>query len=89
MARLKDVKVGADGWSEWVSPAMNGYRMACCDCGLVHNVRFKVVRLIRYLPDGTWSGKPAPRHKVLMQVSRNERSTVQVRRHAKKKARRG
>jgi len=28
---------------EWVAPQKN-YRMACCDCGLVHKFEFRVVK---------------------------------------------
>ena len=28
---------------EWVQPVEKGYRMACCDCGLVHILDFRVV----------------------------------------------
>lgn len=27
---------------EWVQPIKRGYRMACCDCGLVHLMDFRV-----------------------------------------------
>jgi hypothetical protein len=27
---------------EWVWPIMEGYKMSCCDCGLVHKVDFKI-----------------------------------------------
>lgn len=27
---------------EWVTPIMRGYRIKCCDCGLVHVLNFKV-----------------------------------------------
>lgn len=27
---------------EWVQPVERGYKMACCDCGLVHNVEFRI-----------------------------------------------
>lgn len=27
---------------EWVQPVRKGYKMCCCDCGLVHNVDFRV-----------------------------------------------
>lgn len=30
-----------DGWSEWVHP-LPGYRMKCCDCGLVHDMEFAI-----------------------------------------------
>ena len=35
---------GRDGWSPWVSPKMEGYKMQCCGCGLVHEIDFKVVK---------------------------------------------
>jgi len=28
--------------NEWVQPIRTGYRMACCDCGLVHEMDFRV-----------------------------------------------
>lgn len=31
-----------DGWSEWIQPTPTGYKMACCDCGLVHSLNFRV-----------------------------------------------
>lgn len=30
-----------EGWSEWIAPAFP-YLMACCDCGLVHNLEFRI-----------------------------------------------
>jgi hypothetical protein len=29
---------------EWVRPVRRGYRLGCCDCGLVHVVDFRVYR---------------------------------------------
>ncbi len=29
---------------EWVQPVRRGYRMKCCDCGLVHRLDFKLVQ---------------------------------------------
>ena len=37
MARYKAAKDG-----EWIQPVRNGYLMACCDCGLVHEINFRV-----------------------------------------------
>ena len=34
---------GSDGWSEWIHP-VPGYRMQCCDCGLVHDAEFQIVK---------------------------------------------
>jgi hypothetical protein len=30
------------GWTDWIRPKRRGYRMACCDCGLVHEVNFRL-----------------------------------------------
>lgn len=27
---------------QWVSPVMKGYKMQCCDCGLIHVLDFAV-----------------------------------------------
>ena len=29
---------------DWIQPARRGYRMMCCDCGLVHELDFRIVR---------------------------------------------
>jgi len=53
--KLKRIKKAKD--HEWLQPKMKGFVMACCDCGLVHkmdfrivneNVQFKAVRAPRY-----------------------------------------
>lgn len=28
---------------EWVQPIRDGYRMSCCDCGLVHILEFRTL----------------------------------------------
>lgn len=28
--------------NEWVQPVRKGYRMMCCDCGLVHELDFRI-----------------------------------------------
>lgn len=38
---------------EWVKPVMDNYLMKCCDCGLVHEMDFRVVRIIEEYEDGT------------------------------------
>ena len=50
---------------EWIEPVLVGYKFACCDCGLVHNIDFSVAD----------DGDPKFR------VFRNNRSTGQMRRH--------
>ena len=59
--------VDVDGWSEWQRPRMEGYRTSCCDCGLVHVMRFHVD------DDGD----------VFVQFKRDNRATGQVRRYRK------
>lgn len=34
--------VGPRGFSRWVQPQMNKYLMQCCDCGLVHEMQFRI-----------------------------------------------
>lgn len=29
---------------EWIQPIRRGYRLACCDCGLVHDMDFRVLK---------------------------------------------
>ena len=41
---IKHEVENAEGWSEWVCPDPDGYLMKCCDCKLVHEAQFKVVR---------------------------------------------
>jgi hypothetical protein len=55
-----------NGWSDWIYPVMKGYKMACCDCGLVHDLEFRIVE----------NGK-----RVEFRARRNNRSTGQIRRH--------
>lgn len=56
---------------EWVQPTRTGYRMACCDCGLVHVLNF------RTLPMG------GNRRKIQFQVFRDNRATAGLRRKKK------
>lgn len=42
------------------------YKMACCDCGLVHRLRFKVLNNSQ---------------EIVMQAWRDNRATAQLRRH--------
>ena len=31
---------------QWVQPRRHGYRMICCDCGLVHRVNFRLIKSV-------------------------------------------
>lgn len=37
-----------DGWTDWIHPEP-GYRLECCDCGLIHRMQFAI-------SDGTEDG---------------------------------
>lgn len=59
-------------WSEWQQPIMKGYRMECCDCGLVHEVEFRVFRVEeRPAPDENYGPEmPAEEYRVQMRMKR-------------------
>jgi hypothetical protein len=60
-----------DGWTKWISPVMSGYRLGCCDCGLIHEMDFRIVKE----DDGSES--------VEFRARRHERATAAKRRGAK------
>lgn len=85
MPRFKQEVDRGDGWCEWVYPIPDGYKMACCDCGLVHRMAFRVVKLDE-------NGERSDRSEILdpseyrveFQVRRDNRSTGQIRRHMRR-----
>ena len=83
MSKLKQMTETEDGWSDWVPPIHDAYRMACCDCGLVHDMCFQVVEVTKTNNDGTWDWKKTKKgkYRVMLAARRNNRSTGQVRRH--------
>jgi hypothetical protein len=67
-------------WSPWEVPVPRGYRLACCDCGLVHEMDFK----IEHVPVKREGAKRFRKHKngsVLFRVARDNRATAGLRRH--------
>lgn len=73
MARFKKYKaVHPDGWSVWVYPIHGhgdrNYKLACCDCSLVHDVQFRTIK------------EKSGRFSVTFRVRRNARSTSAMRR---------
>lgn len=40
--RIKAVYANEGGWSDWIQPVKHGYKMQCCDCGLVHTMDFRI-----------------------------------------------
>lgn len=53
---------------EWIAP-MKDYRLACCDCGLVHKIEFALEPI----------GKR--RKRIVFRAWRDNRATAQIRRH--------
>ena len=53
MKKCRKVRVNKSGWTEWVKPKMAGYLMQCCDCNLIHEVEFRVYRIIKRNAGGT------------------------------------
>ena len=55
---------------EWIQPIKNGYKMMCCDCGLVHTMNFRIT-----------TSKNGKIQKVQFQARRNNRATAATRKH--------
>lgn len=39
VATQKSIKA----FTSWIQPDMGDFKFACCDCGMVHDMRFRVV----------------------------------------------
>lgn len=70
MRFTKHVVEKLSDWTVWIRPRRKGYKMACCDCGLVHDLDFRIRR--------EWRGNV-----VEFRARRNVRSTAAMRRHRK------
>lgn len=71
-----------DGWTRWIPPKPGTYRFMCCDCGLVHDMQFKIGEIVDR-KDGGWLYLEDVEDEDLVvqfRVRRNNRSTAQVRR---------
>lgn len=63
-------KVVTDG--EWVQPVMKGYKMACCDCGLVHVINFRIAGKKVQLQAFRDNRKTAAKRRKLKQLNTNK-----------------
>jgi Zn-finger protein len=79
------LKENQNGWTDWVILTKEGYKLACCDCGLVHDMDFKIVDIIKENENGTFETKAHKNKKleIMFRASRNNRSTGQLRRNKK------
>ena len=86
MPKFKQEVAEENGWTEDIFPIMRGYKMACCDCGLVHDIDIDVFEIKKFNKDGTFRGRRrwGKRWRVALRVRRNNRSTGQIRRHRRK-----
>ena len=79
---MKAIQANSDGWTDWQFPVLEKYRLGCCDCGLVHDFDFRVVKVTKRNSDGSCETR-ALRSKdycIEFRVRRNNRSTGQIRR---------
>lgn len=79
---MKTMKQEKDGWTKRVIPEMKGYRMACCDCGLVHDLVFTAIKVVEDLGNGSFAYRDLDpkKYRVVFKARRNNRSTAAIRR---------
>ena len=65
MAKVKREIANDNGWSDWIRPFDDKFRMFCCDCSLAHDMEFD------HDDDGH----------IMFRTKRNNRATGQMRRH--------
>lgn len=69
--------------NQWVFPVHDNYRLACCDCGLVHVANFRIVRTGQGTTPGTFRIRQvllAKHLRVAFQMRRDNRATAAKRR---------
>lgn len=76
----KGLRYYAPKGGEWQHPKVRGYKMMCCDCGLVHVLNFRL--LVKR--NGTWTPVrmrwPGSQHRIEFQAFRDNRATAAARR---------
>lgn len=77
--KLPRMVEGDNGWTIWIQPTTPRYKLACCDCGLVHDVEIGIVREVGM--GGHLEDENNPSLHVVYRARRNNRSTAQMRRH--------
>lgn len=85
MAKYRQEVEMEDGWTGNIIPVMNDYRMACCDCGLVHGIKFTAIKVTKTFPDGSFKyiELPKDKYRVSFKANRNNRATAARRRKKK------
>ena len=87
--RYKKPQTESDGWCDWQFPRMEAYKMACCDCGLVHDMQFAIAQVKSIdgieIFERRFTGTKTPKsgRRVAFRVKRNARATAAMRRKRK------
>lgn len=83
MPKIPRLKENETGFTLPINPDPNGYKFACCDCGLIHDILFRVIKVTKQHPNGTFDYHEMPLNgpfQVQFKARRNNRSTAQMRR---------
>ena len=82
MAAYEQIEAEHGEFSKDIYPIMRGYKIACCDCGLVHDVEYNAVKVTKRLRNGTFEVETLDpeKYRVEFRVRRNARSTAMIRR---------
>ena len=78
----KEMVENFSDWSRWIAPVRRGHRIACCDCGSVHELQFRVVLQDGTETDmGTWRYDPRPVRdaRVIYRARKSVRATRDLR----------
>lgn len=69
--------VTSRGYTQWIHPKMRGYLMACCDCGLVHEMQFKAFAITKTMKGGSFVYRELPQDavRVKFRARRAEKAT--------------
>lgn len=79
MKKMRIEREVNNGWSRWVQPVMRNYLMACCDCGLVHRVSFRIIKITKKLAGGVIRGVRVGGHQVQFKAQRASNYTKRQR----------
>ncbi len=85
----KSEEITETGWTEWIHPKgdKNGvYKQECCDCSLVHDFEFKVVKPTNQINKIYFESDDIEDDniRIVFRARRNNRATSAVRRWKKK-----
>lgn len=72
--KCKQIKPLKSGWSRWQMPIMEGYKLQCCGCDLVHDVEFTAMYRMRKRKNGYTEYRPLPldKYRVRLRMKRED-----------------